>query len=212
MECMNCGWDSKDWKDITKDCKVEMTLTKPDEDLGYVLLKYKDVTIGSFDGEKFSYHNQNPSPDVFTAPQYKGMYYTDGGVLENFPIFYLNNVPVEEILSIKISQPHDYLSKIFINPNLTTFEHYCVHLVETVLLEIERLKLLTLPPELLSSTLYITSNKRGLKSFLLGKSERKKLFKRGYKNAKVFSKSTDFILFRLKQLPLNIRQNIQKFF
>ena len=87
MECMNCGWDSKDWKDITKDCKVEMTLTKPDEDLGYVLLKYKDVTIGSFDGEKFSYHNQNPSPDVFTAPQYKVLIITKPKYHQYFKVF-----------------------------------------------------------------------------------------------------------------------------
>lgn len=71
MECLNCGFDLEGWKEITTECKVEITLTAGDNPMAYILLKHKDVTIGSFDGVKFSYHELNKTPDLFNVPKYK---------------------------------------------------------------------------------------------------------------------------------------------
>ena len=57
-DCLNCGFNSTGWEDITKKCKVEIAFTTTQPPMAYILLKHVDNVIGSFDNRKnFTYYS-----------------------------------------------------------------------------------------------------------------------------------------------------------
>lgn len=65
MECIKCGFDLEDWKDITDRCYSEIKITSTEPKLGYIVLSFisgsgKNVELGSFSfEEKFTPYNSD---------------------------------------------------------------------------------------------------------------------------------------------------------
>lgn len=58
--CPNCGIKLDGWIDVTGECSVELALTSTKDHLGYILLKHREITIGSFNvPSEFSYYTRS---------------------------------------------------------------------------------------------------------------------------------------------------------
>jgi len=77
-------------------------------------------------------------PFLFTAPKYKGNHYTDGGMLDNFPLMSIQGYiqPNERVLALKLNHMYEKTAEHTIN----SLEIFSLHVIYTLLDDIDRLR------------------------------------------------------------------------
>jgi len=140
-------------------------------------------------------------PFLFTSPVYKGMNYVDGGVLDNFPLHLFKGVDPKYVFALRASEVHNQFPSISLDARLNNFEQFCFHLIQTLLEEVERLRMKHVFPLFKDSLLQIVTKYDGVNSIFLEEIGKKDLFKIGYLKAKRFCRSQTFLWMRINQLP-----------
>jgi len=79
-------------------------------------------------------------PFLFSAPKYENNYYSDGGILNNYPISCLKNYINENDHVIGIHLVHEFAMKERVHINTCDFPTFSKHLVYTAIEEINRLR------------------------------------------------------------------------
>ena len=123
-------------------------------------------------------------PFIFTAPLYKGCYYVDGGVLDNFPLHLTNNENHKEVLAIKLGHTKHIHP---INNCVQNLEDFSMNLLQTMLDEIEYLRNKECTQILNDSQiLHIDTKDYSSFTFNLQLAQKQELFKMGYDAAAAF--------------------------
>lgn len=79
-------------------------------------------------------------PFLFSAPKYENNYYSDGGILNNYPISCLKDYVKEDEHVIGINLMHEFSMKDRVQINTSDFPTFSKHLVYTAIEEINRLR------------------------------------------------------------------------
>lgn len=137
-------------------------------------------------------------PFLYTSPKYKDEHYVDGGILDNFPIHLFRDSD-DNVLAIKLVKniEKQCLSEDFGGGNsgisvkknkIEDFEDFCVHLVYTLLDEIEFLRNRDCKHHQENSTIYIDTKDYSSFRFDLNQTEKQMLYNMGYKATTDFFK------------------------
>lgn len=140
-------------------------------------------------------------PFIFTAVQYNGDYYVDGGVLDNVPIVALLNKPVAEVLTLSIGDETNGSST-----NVINFPSYLNLLIATVMKEIENVR-----REHRSYNRHHEASifiKTGPHKLSVDNDEKKELFRLGYLAGKQYVNSDTYLLLQIETLPHFVAQKI----
>lgn len=138
-------------------------------------------------------------PFLFTAPLYKGHYYVDGGVLDNFPYHLVSDK--DEVIALKLGYKDSFRKELFCScdacstqngedcttveaAEISSLEDFSINLVHTLLDEIEYLR--NKETNYKDSTIIIKTEKCSSFSFNMEKYKKQELFDCGYESASQF--------------------------
>jgi predicted acylesterase/phospholipase RssA len=79
-------------------------------------------------------------PFLYSAPKYQNNYYSDGGILDNYPVQCLNDYISKDDHVIGIKLMHDFVVRGRVQINKYEFPKYAKHLIYTAMDEIHRLR------------------------------------------------------------------------
>lgn len=144
-------------------------------------------------------------PLLFTAVQYKGCHYVDGGLLDNVPMTLLAKEPPNSVVVIRTSFSSDDDG----NASIETPEDYLWMLLKTTLSEIERLRMQTVKELHRFSTITVPAADLHTSSQIaIGLADKQLLFKAGYRAAKVYLASPARLILNVNCLPAHLIQRI----
>lgn len=139
-------------------------------------------------------------PLIFTAVQYKGDYYVDGGMLDNVPITVLKDKQTHTVLTIRIGYRESTGGQSI---DLTDFIGL---LIKTVMHEMESLRRQHKDYREHHEASIVV--KTGGHKISITNADKKELFSQGYYAAKKYVQSQRFLLLQINALPYEIIRRI----
>lgn len=122
-------------------------------------------------------------PFMFTADEYNGDIYIDGGIMNNFPIALFND-QIDNVLGVKVIS-HGEFDAHEVNEKIESVDSYAYHVIACVLIQKE--KYTSLAENFSDHTIYIHAEEvNDVINFSLSNAEKESLIGLGYKAASQF--------------------------
>lgn len=150
-------------------------------------------------------------PFLFTTVKSGNEHFVDGGMLDNFPLHLFKGVPANEVLAIKFKKTREFNDESMQFSMIHDLTDAVFSSISCLLEEIEYLKSLLSGELYTKSCILIDPGNYHMLSFNITKTEKQKMFRMGRRAAKKYTTSKTYIVSKVNELPIKIRQTIWKY-